>query len=230
MMNSFVRGLLVVGLAASAGLGCAAQTSSDPAPGGSETDSDAVDGDENLGTSQQALTNCALGDAPNETSNLVAEGSSASLTRGSTMVNAGGFCGANWRRVSIVDYTVDPLDNNDLHTFDVKPYGNISEAECFGLIMYVRLQLWDPSDGGQWKTVDYQHGNPDNQDADYNSKLRGRLNTSTFECIPPAARLGRTNYLLAGSTRGTAKYRLRAYITKSNGTNAGLTMKGHNEG
>ncbi|MBS2018750.1 MAG: hypothetical protein JST00_38140 [Deltaproteobacteria bacterium] len=226
----FVRGFLVAGLAAVTGLGCAVETRAEPAAEGSEAPpSDANDVDGELGTSQQALTNCATGDAPNETFDLSVAPSSGSITRSSQWLNPNGPCGANWRRVSIVDFPVNPYRTNDLHTFDVKTYGNFSDYECFGLVIYVRLQLWD-SGRNEWVTVDYQHGNPDNPDSDYNAKLRGRIDLSTGRCVLPTARLGRTNYPLAGSSWGTMKYRLRAYITKRDGTNAGLTMKGHNEG
>lgn len=166
--------------------------------------------DSAIGTTSQALTNCATGDAPNETLSLATPGVTRSYYRSSIYLNGTSFCNPS-RRVTIVDYT-SSSDTSDDYVFEVEALGPAQVATCGQHRLHTRVQVWSVQQS-KWVDLDY-------------SESTGVLKPGNggFYCSNPKYYFYRQN--LGGGS--PLKYRVRSFAENPDGSYMALNFKGKN--
>jgi hypothetical protein len=211
MTHSMLRAAFAIGIASLSAVGCAAPTGAE-SDGPEALNADAPEGDE-LGSTSQALSNCATGTAPNETLSLASVGVTQRYIRTAYYINPPA-CGGSPRRVTIVNFTPSVNPTHD-YIFDVKAIGVAHVNDCAQHVLHTRLQLFNTSNG-LWEDIGSE------------AVASGILlpGNGGFYCSNPAFHRTVTN----NGGPIPPSYRVRTWAENPDGSFMGVDIKGKNDG
>lgn len=209
MTHSILRAAFALGIASLSAVGCAAPTSGEA----DDPNAEAPEGDE-LGSTSQALSNCAVGTNANDTLSLASVGVTQSYTRIDYYINPPS-CGGAPRRVTIVDFLPSANPTHD-YIFDVKALGPAHPEDCFQHVLHTRLQKFNTSNGLY-------------EDVGNESVTTGILlpGNGGFYCSNPSF------HRVVNNNNGgpiPPRYRVRTWAENPDGSYMGVNVKGKNDG
>ncbi len=214
MNHSTLRAALALCVASLSAFGCAAPTSAESDDPNDANGPSADAPSDELGSTSQALSNCATGTTANETLSLYSVGVTQRYIRSAYYINPPS-CGGAPRRVTIVDFTPSNTSTHD-YIFDVKAIGPAQPETCSRHVLHTRLQYLSSSTGTFVDIGD-------------ESIVKGVLKPGNggFYCSNPAFHYYQQNL---GGGAGTQRYRVRTWAENPDGSYMGVDVKGLNNG